>query len=75
MMVDDPGQEHARGRPEPSGDPIDGRPEDVQPDHDGAHPTARRSGRSRSTMIGLAVALVGAILLYVAIVSGIAGSG
>jgi hypothetical protein len=74
-MVHDPGQEHAHDRPEPTGDPIPGRPEDVQPDHTGAHPTAERSGRSRSTMIGLAIALVAAVLLYVAIVSGIAASG
>jgi hypothetical protein len=72
-MVNDPGQEHTHGRPAPTGDPVPGRPEDVQPDHAGAHPTAERSGRSRATMIGLAVVLVGAVVLYVAIVSGIAG--
>lgn len=68
--------EHAGPPPEPTGDPDErGRPGDLPPHEEGPHPEAERSGRSRSTMIGLAVALVAAVALYLAIVSGIAGSG
>jgi hypothetical protein len=40
----------------------------------GAHPEVVRSGRSRSTAIGLVVVLVIAALVYLAVVTGIVGS-
>jgi hypothetical protein len=41
----------------------------------GEHPTVARSGRSQSTAIAFAAALVGAALLYIAIAAGISLPG
>lgn len=41
----------------------------------GVHPEVKRSGKGRSTVIGLTVALALAGLLYAAITIGIAASG
>jgi hypothetical protein len=67
--------EHAGDAPEPTGEHHELRPGDVPPDHEGPHPEVERSGRSRVAWIGLAVALVAAVLLYVAIVTGIVTPG
>lgn len=46
-------------------------PDDGRRHQPGVHPAVERSGRSRRTAVALAIALVAAIALYLAIVSGI----
>jgi hypothetical protein len=60
--------EHVEERP-PLGGETDAGP------RPGAHPEVKRSGVSRSTVIGLLVVLVVAALMYAAIALGIVGSG